>query len=730
MTWSQTCKGVGVDLVWDGGEDVHVPAAMGEPREDQLRGSAHERLAELGGRACFDVETEILTRAGWSKFSDLATGTEVATVDIATGQLEWQLPIEHIQQQYCGRLYAADGTKVSIRCTPNHNLVVYTFSGRSGRLVEARSMFGQRYRIRRAAAYVGGTADSILMPAGTYEKSLGGIRSSSKWLATTSRGKDVLVDVHQLTDFASFLGFYISEGTLNFTEGVGPSVVIYQLDPSPMTEVLDRLGWRYGVQVDRRNGVEQVRIGCSALARWLLQFGKGSYKLRLPDFVFEWPIELREVLLDALMLGDGTVTKHGVRIYNTCNKLLADDVQRLIIMLGRPANINYSPGKDGATDMFRVRETKNVATVVNNKIRQDRWVDYDGLVYCVSVPNQTLVVRRRDKIMVVGNCYDSLGKGRNSDDYHKHIMESGHLSVLEHGYLTFLIGSNNGVVVPTVFRNRPGVWIQPTDDGDTWRVTCDLRAIYEFDKWTEILYDGLSDVWRRRTQVDQLALSLKRSVRAVAPRYFPGEGQGPDQPTLGWPPINDHEKWISLFMRGSRGFSHEIVRHGDFTAISQRSTRFVDEHDEAWIRHPLLVEYLKDRSRVGDLLTVTNAAETRCQTTYIMIVNELQNWMAQQPERFGTDKTGLRKQARGAARGFLGNALPTSMLFSASVWEWREIIRQRGSIYADAEIREVTCCALPELQKSWYGDRFEEYCLQDSPDGIGQIIVKSRLLPP
>jgi thymidylate synthase ThyX len=50
-----------------------------------------------------------------------------------------------------------------------------------------------------------------------------------------------------------------------------------------------------------------------------------------------------------------------------------------------------------------------------------------------------------------------------------------------------------------------------------------------------------------------------------------------------------------------------------------------------------------------------------------------------------------RKQARGAARGFLGNALSTELIFSASVAQWRRMIAQRDNEAADAEIRDLFC---------------------------------------
>lgn len=62
-------------------------------------------------------------------------------------------------------------------------------------------------------------------------------------------------------------------------------------------------------------------------------------------------------------------------------------------------------------------------------------------------------------------CYDSLGKGRSSADYHSHIAEVGHTSVHEHAVITarFDVFDQAGVVKACV--NRRGVHVRVSDDG-------------------------------------------------------------------------------------------------------------------------------------------------------------------------------------------------------------------------------------------------------------------------
>jgi thymidylate synthase ThyX len=106
-------------------------------------------------------------------------------------------------------------------------------------------------------------------------------------------------------------------------------------------------------------------------------------------------------------------------------------------------------------------------------------------------------------------------------------------------------------------------------------------------------------------------------------------------------------------------------------------------------------------------------------THYDRVVKALIPWLLDR----GVDKGTARKQARGAARGYLGNALYTELVFSASVAQWKRMIAQRCSAAADAEIRCVYIPCVEQLLNSCWASAFEGYKLIPSPDGIGKICI-------
>jgi len=313
-------------------------------------------------------------------------------------------------------------------------------------------------------------------------------------------------------------------------------------------------------------------------------------------------------------------------------------------------------------------------------------------------------------------CYDSLGKGRSSADYAKHLIQVGHLSVLEHAAFTVQLEMHSDRDFVD-FLNRPGVWVDHRET-KTY-VTLNLRAAMEWDKWLPAHSSG-----------SNLGAHLKWEAFKLAPNLV-GEQKQPGKPWRACcvvEPETDAEKWVTLYLVGSRGWSHELVRHGDWTAISQRSTRYVDESESQWVMHPLIAKFMEDlTSRGGGFAEqswhcseILEDCIKKGRSGYVWLVSKIQPWL----ESRGVDKVSARKQARGAARGLLGNALETEVIFSASVQQWKHMLRMRAADAADAEIRlQFAEAVLPCLKASRYADSFDGIELVPASDGLGRSLA-------
>jgi thymidylate synthase (FAD) len=178
---------------------------------------------------------------------------------------------------------------------------------------------------------------------------------------------------------------------------------------------------------------------------------------------------------------------------------------------------------------------------------------------------------------------------------------------------------------------------------------------------------------------------------------------------------------FSFYIQGiSRGLSHELVRHGVGTATSQRSTRYCDESESDWVPHPLLQQLWEtdpqgeERIFARESKAAFYEVKEKASEAYNYICSVLQKWLVHR----GIDKATARKQARGAARGVLGNALETSMVWTANVRALRNVIEQRASPFADAEIRLFGNALLAIMQYEC-PEYFSDYKVVPTQDGIG-----------
>jgi flavin-dependent thymidylate synthase len=320
-------------------------------------------------------------------------------------------------------------------------------------------------------------------------------------------------------------------------------------------------------------------------------------------------------------------------------------------------------------------------------------------------PNQLTGTPAEKVIELAGRvCYDSLGSGRSSAEFAKHVLAVKHLSLLEHVPVEVEISGMSLVAAACV--NRPGVHVLPGQPTGTTVISANLRAVMEWDDYP---------AFGHKTTVGD---TLYRAARTLAPMYFTKDVD----PLKLAKPVDEQHQWVTLFIGCSRGCSHELVRHGDRTAISQRSTRYCDESSSPWVIHPLMSSYAADADVsadevLDDLSPARADIADDARMCYSDIADRLEAWLVDR----GTHKLTARKQARGAARGYLGNALYTELVFSASVAQWKHILNMRLSDPADAEIRVLAISILRALQGSRYGNQFEAVTRR-SDDRIGDVL--------
>jgi len=334
---------------------------------------------------CFDDQTEILTKEGFKLFANLTFVDEVLTMNPKSKMAEYQNPIGIQRHLYRGEMIDADSRTINFSVTPDHSLYFSKVYHAEPIRREADSILG------RSNSYFSRFVNWIEDDGLDYVQTLRQVKRSDGRCHDKRGGAEKCL---HLSDWLSFLGWYLSEGSA-FRTKTNYTVAISQYDKENQKEIVSlikRMGFNCSIDSYGRS----VIICSKQLYEILHPFGRSHDKF-IPRKYMLLPQKYLRFLFDSLMKGDGT--KSGSS-YSSVSKQLADDVQELAIKLGLGASLTVDKG--GVSLVYRV----NICTKTTHRVRK-KYIStksYDGMVYDVTVPNHIILVRRKGKLMWSGNC--------------------------------------------------------------------------------------------------------------------------------------------------------------------------------------------------------------------------------------------------------------------------------------------------------------------------------------
>ena len=183
--------------------------------------------------------------------------------------------------------------------------------------------------------------------------------------------------------------------------------------------------------------------------------------------------------------------------------------------------------------------------------------------------------------------------------------------------------------------------------------------------------------------------------------------------------VLEHAVWNFIITGVSRSLTHELVRHRAGFGYSQLSQRYVDES---------VAEYVEPDIIAADpeLHAIWLAAVRQVHAAYVSLAEKL-NAKLTDPRAAAaamlppdTDRTTRRKAARQAARSVLPNATETKIFVTANARALRHFLEQRGSAFAEPEIRKLAGRLLDVLQKD-APNLFGDYTKVPLPDGTFEL---------
>lgn len=371
---------------------------------------------------CYDGETEVFTTNGWKNIKEITKEDILATLNTETGKLEYYSPEEVIHKRYKGDMYYIDSQSINLLITPNHRCYVKNSFYGNYDWVFAKDLFSKtkRHWFKKSCNWDGNYQEYFVLPEITLNKA-------------NRYGEKVKKDKYiEMNLWLKFLGLYLSEGSYkkgykqNGDRNYRYTICISQKKENVREEiikVLDELGYHYSISKD------DFRIDDKQLWTYLKEFGHAKEKF-IPAEIKQLPSEQLSILIKYMMLGDGTnirypklnktvnkVYSYETNSYYTASNRLMNDFCEIAIKCGYGISIQEKKKVTG-TIVYGIHMLKAKDFRVYSK--DCKKVDYDDYVYCVTVPNSTLLVKRKGRICWCGNsprqvseCYKNLGKTVN-----------------------------------------------------------------------------------------------------------------------------------------------------------------------------------------------------------------------------------------------------------------------------------------------------------------------------
>jgi len=347
--------------------------------------------------ACHDDQTEVMTEDGWKLFADLTGDERLLTMDQTTHEATYRKPQKIVKKPHTGPMYLYEAKGANFCVTPDHDMY---FHGRSRNRDTAWRKTPMEELAGKTDKYMKKT---ISWTAPDQEKfELPEYASERKFFPAR------FVD---MDDWMTFLGWYLSEGHLIKHRGQVYGIGISQQDDNVRQEIFDlaeSLGFK------PRNTGKQVHITDTQLGRHLAQFGDGCLVKRVPTYARMASARQIGMLLDSYLKGDG-YWKQGQGIIYTSSPQMADDLQEMILKTGSPSVVRKRSLAGVESDFGTHIATSSVDGYVITRPREDskikfypqnlKKIDYEGMVYCASVPPEAMLfTRRKGYTLWSGNC--------------------------------------------------------------------------------------------------------------------------------------------------------------------------------------------------------------------------------------------------------------------------------------------------------------------------------------
>lgn len=337
-------------------------------------------MAIIGGNHdCLDIETEALTLRGWVKHHEIRHDDHVLGLDVKTGEAIWQPILQKIERSNSENMVCVKARGLDMSVTRNHRVLCSTRDGmRKWRPLEyvAAANLPKRFRI----------------PAAGNRKN----------------GSVILSD-----EQIALAGWILTDGSIQRLPS--PRVSLWQSkDGSEIERLLSACRITYKKLVREREISAICGVALKAPTKPQVEYRVGAHDARkimawvpqkgeLPSWAWELNDRQFDILLGALVAGDGSWASNGLR--SACvihgERAFLDSVQAIAVQHGWRASISIARGKDARLNLCR-----NTMIECEDRVSIG---EPSPTVWCLTVPLTNFMVRRNGRAYFTGNCWSGAG---------------------------------------------------------------------------------------------------------------------------------------------------------------------------------------------------------------------------------------------------------------------------------------------------------------------------------
>lgn len=324
-----------------------------------------------GALNCFDGATEILTERGWFRFDELPKDVKCAQYNKDTGEVDFADPLKYYEAQHTGHMVHVESMQIDLFMTPNHRCLLRRVPTHGGGVedgpmvvVEADDYPDQGYLQYHTGRYAGGPG--LFGGSVPMLQLIMAIQADGSW-SRERTGVNISLKKERKIERLRML---LAELGVKHTEHKYKNGVI-------------RFFWRWSENVELQRNVAATLGEDKLFGPWVLQLNR----------------EQLDAFVEELWHWDGCFTRKSQ--YSSSDRRSADWAQAVIAITGhqRSSMRLYHHNPKAQPNWVVDVSTKAYSRTANRKLTRVPW---DDKVYCVSMPQHYIIVRRNGKVMVTG----------------------------------------------------------------------------------------------------------------------------------------------------------------------------------------------------------------------------------------------------------------------------------------------------------------------------------------